>query len=414
MSEQASSIAFEELISQGVLEIGDGYRAKLEELGGDGPIFLRAGLLSERGLDWDSGDRFRAELVSKLRSKLGYPGDTLVTTKGNSVGRTGFVPEGSPSFVYSPHLSYWRSLDAHRLFSRFLYYWSRSSEFATQLQAMAYSTDMAPYLSLTDQRRLKITLPDVVTQRATAQVLGALDDKIAVNERIATSCIELALAFGWQVVESASGSEVSMSDYALITKGASYRSADLTGDEDVLISLKCIGRDGLFQPDGAKPYSGQFKPEQAVNEGDIVVAQTDLTQRAEVIGKPARVVNLGGWVRMIASLDLAIVRPAHGLTGEVIMALLSSRKFHEHAQSHCNGTTVLHMSARALPTFRFNKPSNETIARVTGTMRPLFVRSDQARRESQLLGQLRDTLLSNLMSGEIRARDAERIVEGAT
>jgi type I restriction enzyme S subunit len=34
---------FGELISEGVLEIGDGYRTKNEELGGDGIIFLRPG-----------------------------------------------------------------------------------------------------------------------------------------------------------------------------------------------------------------------------------------------------------------------------------------------------------------------------------------------------------------------------------
>ena len=54
---------------------------------------------------------------------------------------------------------------------------------------------MAPYLSLSDQRRLKISLPSVQDQRGIAAVLGALDDKIAVNSRIAETSRTLALTY---------------------------------------------------------------------------------------------------------------------------------------------------------------------------------------------------------------------------
>ena len=199
MSEHAIITTFAELMQRGVLEIGDGYRAKLEELGGNGPIFLRAGLLTDRGFDWAAGERFHADRPVSLSSKFGRPGDTMVTTKGNSIGRTGFVPDNSPDFVYSPHLSYWRSLDYGQLAPGFLRYWSRSPEFLAQLRSMANSTDMAPYLSLSDQRRLQVSLPGIDAQEAIAEVLGALDDKIVVNNRIVRSCDELrALRFrGW-------------------------------------------------------------------------------------------------------------------------------------------------------------------------------------------------------------------------
>ena len=43
---------FADLISEGALEIGDGYRAKNDELGGDGPIFLRAGHVTDSHIDF--------------------------------------------------------------------------------------------------------------------------------------------------------------------------------------------------------------------------------------------------------------------------------------------------------------------------------------------------------------------------
>ena len=43
---------------------------------------------------------------------------------------------------------------------------------------------MAPYLSLTDQRRLRITLLSAEEQKAIAHILGTLDDKIELNRRM--------------------------------------------------------------------------------------------------------------------------------------------------------------------------------------------------------------------------------------
>src|SRR5207245_10086442 len=105
-----------------------------------------------------------------------------------------FCTDGLPVFVYSAHLSRWRVLDETRLTPGFLRYWCRGREFGAQLRGMAASTDMAPYLSLRDQRRLRITLPPPPTQRAIAGVLGALDDKIEQNRRTSAALERVARA----------------------------------------------------------------------------------------------------------------------------------------------------------------------------------------------------------------------------
>ena len=71
---------FQELIDGGVLEIGDGYRAKNEELGGTGPIFLRAGHVTDSHIDFAGVERFHAEVESRLHLKMSRPGDTVITT----------------------------------------------------------------------------------------------------------------------------------------------------------------------------------------------------------------------------------------------------------------------------------------------------------------------------------------------
>ncbi len=175
---------FQELITGGLLQIGDGYRAKNEELGGAGPIFLRAAHVTDTHIDFSEVERFKD--ASRIpREKFARPGDTVVTTKGAGTGRVAFVTGDMPEFVYSPHLSYWRSLDHGRLVPGFLRYWSQGPEFLEQLEGMRSSTDMAPYLSLGDQRRLHIFLPPPSVQQAIASVLSVLDEKNEANSLVA-------------------------------------------------------------------------------------------------------------------------------------------------------------------------------------------------------------------------------------
>lgn len=63
MATRFESQTFARLIDSGALQIGDGHRAKLSELGGDGPIFLRAGLVSDEGIQLQGADRFREDVV---------------------------------------------------------------------------------------------------------------------------------------------------------------------------------------------------------------------------------------------------------------------------------------------------------------------------------------------------------------
>ena len=69
---------FAELIEAGLLQIGDGYRAKNEELGGNGPIFLRAGHVSDETIDFTGVERFHAHLAERVRPKMAQHGDAVI------------------------------------------------------------------------------------------------------------------------------------------------------------------------------------------------------------------------------------------------------------------------------------------------------------------------------------------------
>ena len=181
-----------DLIADGKLSIGDGYRAKNSELGSFGLPFARVGNI-DGGFNFDDADRFPEEDLGNVSDKISQPGDVVFTSKG-TVGRLAWVRETTPRFVYAPQLSFWRTLDPSLLDGRWLYYWLFGKEFGQQISAVKGQTDMADYVSLGDQRRMEVTLPPINEQHAIAGVLGALDDKFEQNRETAGKLDRLARA----------------------------------------------------------------------------------------------------------------------------------------------------------------------------------------------------------------------------
>lgn len=145
-----------ELIRDGTVEIGDGYRAKNSEIGEPGLPFIRAGDLTN-GFDTHGAELLRQDSVARAGRKLSRVGDVAFTSKG-TVGRFARVTHLTPPFVYSPQVCYWRSLDWGRLQPAILYFWMQSEDLKSQIDMVAGQTDMAPYVSLRDQRMMTIPI----------------------------------------------------------------------------------------------------------------------------------------------------------------------------------------------------------------------------------------------------------------
>jgi type I restriction enzyme S subunit len=179
-----------DLIADGLLTIGDGYRAKNVELATTGLPFARGGNINN-GFHFANADHFPESDLARVGEKISATGDVVFTSKG-TVGRFAFVRSDTPRFVYSPQLCYWRSLDHDAIDPAWLYYWMHGREFDLQASGVKGQTDMADYVSLRDQRRMHITLPPIDEQRAIASVLSSLDDKIEQNRRTARTLEHLA------------------------------------------------------------------------------------------------------------------------------------------------------------------------------------------------------------------------------
>ncbi|CAM3685202.1 restriction endonuclease subunit S [Cohnella lubricantis] len=179
-----------DLITDGVLVIGDGYRAKNSELSGAGVPFARAGNI-DGGFLFKGADCFPISTLNKVGEKISQVGDVVFTSKG-TVGRFAYVDESVPQFVYSPQLCFWRSKNQEIIQSRYLYYWMQSKEFIFQMNAVKGQTDMADYVSLSDQRKMTITVPSIKVQSAISHILGSIDDKIELNRQMNETLDQMA------------------------------------------------------------------------------------------------------------------------------------------------------------------------------------------------------------------------------
>lgn len=175
-------ITLAELAARGDLVFSDGYRTRADQLSTAGLPILRVADVLDGRLEPSYKDHIRAEFRPKMGAKVSRPGDVLITTKG-TVGRVARVPVDFPEHSYSPQVCFLRSLNEDALNSTWLYHWARSPEFACQLGIYKDQTDMAPYVSLTDLRRVVVNLPSAAAQKRVVYGLAALDELIAHNRR---------------------------------------------------------------------------------------------------------------------------------------------------------------------------------------------------------------------------------------
>lgn len=148
-----------------------------------------------------------------------------------------------------------------------------------------------------------------------------------------------------------------LGEYIEVTTGVSYTSKDFGGDNQALLTLKSFGRDGGYNPSGLKAWSGPFREGQRVKAGEIVVAHTDISQAGDVLGRAIVVRESSKFQTLVASMDMAVVRPKRNLTNEFLLGLTRHPIFKDYCRSQSNGTTVLHLPRRAIGEFPFEPPA---------------------------------------------------------
>ena len=326
----------------------------------------------------------------------------------------------------------------HLALTRYLHYALQAIDVAPYLTGA-----VMPKLSQLNLNRIEVPTPPLAAQEAIAELLGAFDEKIELNRRMAKTLEETArvLFKSWfvnfdpvraKVEGRATGlpddvaalfpssfaddglpdgwSKSPLRQHLTITKGNSYKSGDLGASRTALVTLKSFARGGGYRRDGLKGFTGPYKPAQVVTPGDLVISATDVTQAAEVIGQPVIVEADGEFDTLVASLDTFIARPKAQAPWFWSLAL-REQGFVGVARGYTTGTTVLHLAGRVFDDFAFVLPKRPALLQATSALlAPLVARRSELAQETTTLAALRDTLLPKLISGELRFGTAEQCV----
>ena len=293
----------------------------------------------------------------------------------------------------------------------FLVYYLLSNEVQHHLKIHANGAVVA-HLNVADIRNLSVCLPSLCEQKKIGKSLKIIDDKIELNRRINDNLEQQAQALfkSWFVNNpNPNWREATLSEVAHFIGGYSYNGEELTDSSNVaMATIKNFGRNGGFKVDGFKDITplGKLKECHYANMFDILVAHTDLTQNADVIGNAELLLTKGNYESIIFSMDLVKVLPNNSFPYKFLLAaMLKSKVFKGHCLGYVNGTTVLHLSKKALPEFEIKIPSESEANMMNDTLASLYKRMAEVLQENDRLTRLRDTLLPKLISGELKIND---------
>jgi len=445
MADEWHTETVSELQRDGVILVEDGnhgeYRPRPSEFVDAGVAFIRAADMDTGRVLFGSASKINEPARQRITKGIGAPGDVLLSHKG-TVGKVALVPSDAPPFVCSPQTTFWRTLDEERLDGRYLYAFLRSPEFRQQLGTRSGETDMAAYVSLTSQRGLSVTFPPIREQRAIAHILGTLDDKIELNRRMNETLKAMAHALfkSWFVDFDPVRAKAEGRD-----PGLPKPLADLFPDHLVDSEIGEIPEGwevGSILDRAALISGGTPKTGRSEYWGGVIAwaSAKDVSQAAEtfLLTTDRTITNKGlaeSSTQLIPALATVVV--ARGATtGRMVMfgidmamnqtcyALASAvgtpfalychlRQGIGNLVHAAHGSVFDTITTRTWKNSRFVLPPVEVSRCFERTVLPLFEHILARSKEARTLTALRDVLLPELISGDLRVPDAERIVAEA-
>lgn len=183
--------------------------------------------------------------------------------------------------------------------------------------------------------------------------------------------------------------------------GYSYSGKELVDNSNVgMATIKNFERKGGFKEDGFKAIEPiKAKDIHYAEKFDILVACTDLTQNADIIGNAIMILNTGKYKDIVISMDLVKIIPKRNKY--LIYSILNSAEFKNFALGYKTGTTVLHLNKDCLKDFNIKLPDSNVIEKFEKIVEINYKKISSNLEENNTLINLRDTLLPKLMNGEI-------------
>lgn len=252
-----------------------------------------------------------------------------------------------------------------------------------------------------EAKAFHVCIPSRREQDRIVSVLGALDDKIAVNDRIAVTTDQLVSAIFSALIAGCSAPEE-----ARIGDVASVNSRSLKPKQEGTlryIDISSVGVGSYEWPDQIDWSDAPGRARRLAPPGSTVWSTVRPNRRSHAL-------VLDTDEDLVFSTGLAVLTP--GSVGSAFLyESTRTQEFQAYLEGVAEGSAYPAVRAERFKEAPLLLPTPEEREEFEETAMALRQRAHQAVVESRTLATLRDTLLPQLMSGRLRVRDAEKIVE---
>ena len=270
----------------------------------------------------------------------------------------------------------------------------------------AYITGSAqPKLSQSSLNAIEVDLPDIDTQRAIADTLVALDDRIANNKKINHHLEQMAQAIfkswfvdfePWGGVMPADWQEFPLDKVMEIsTKTLNPQSCPYEIIEHYSIPAFDETRLPVFEK------ASEIKSNKYIIDKDCFLI-SKLNPTTKRIWRPYCISDYP-----VCSTEFIVYRAKNRAHKDFYYSVIDSPAFTDFLLSHVTGSTGSRQ--RAIPSstllFLHAIPSDEIIENFCDKVAAIYAQFEQNHLENLRLRQVRDTLLPKLMSGELSIAD---------
>ena len=395
-----------------------------------GPKFLRITDVVGSALDWSAVPYVEGDSATLARYRLNH-GDIVIARTGATTGESRFI-KSPPDAVFASYLVRLKIADTAD--ARYVAYWLKSTAFREYLHGVLGDKSAQPNASATTMTNAPMQLPvNKGYQSAVASTLAALDDKIECNRRMNVTLEATARAIfkDWFVLFGPTYAKLEKQPqyldsnmWSLFPDSLDYEGIPKTWRNDVLDVVADLNPE--VWSDRSKPDLVEYVDLANTKWGTI--DSTVVHSYAEAPSRARRVLRPGDTI-------VGTVRPGNGsyayidrdgLTGSTGFAVLRPRDASCREFVYCSATSVgnierlSHLAdGAAYPAVRPDVvtgtaivlPPEPVIRAFSATCAPLIARCESNKRENITLAATRDLLLPKLMSGEIRVREADAIVQ---
>ncbi len=348
----------------------------------------------------DNTNRVAAQLVEDKHWVS--PGDLLFAWSGS----VGVYKYSGPRAALNQHI--FRVISKSNVDQEFLRY-LLLYKLPTFLSYAENKKTTMGHVTIKDLQRTLVRIPPLSEQRAIAEVLGALDDKIEGNRKV-MEMLDRAFQLKWrQLYKHPDCNRHCVLGDIVDTQYGFTASASTSKSGIKFLRVTDINKSNWINWSAVPTVSvdDSIKDKYILRKGELLVA------RMADPGKSA--IYEDEQVPAIFASYLVRLKPATYEEGLFIFGFLKSAEYlNNYAVGATTGSVQKHMNARIIVNTVIRLPDRQALMRFGADVIPIREMLTALVKENDKLMVLRDTLLPKLLSGELKVKDAESIVEEVT